>query len=134
MKKPVVKNQPVSALLLASSVPTLDGQGILEDHSMLCGANWECHEDHEDHTLYRKSGGTLQLRCTQDDDNEHRVKWELTIHANDAQVGYAAIVLRPGDMNGSNTQRLVKEALEAADEEFKKWSDALSTARALLQA
>ncbi len=119
---------------MAKAIPTLDGQGILEDHSMLCAAHWECQEDTEDHTLYIKSGGTLQLRASQDDDNEHRLKWELTIHANNAQVGYASIVLRPGDMNGSSTSRLVKEALEAADEEFKKWSDALSTARALLQA
>jgi hypothetical protein len=120
--------------VIAEAIPTLDGQGILDDNTFLSGAAWAILEDEEDHVLYEKCNGTLKLRASQDDDNQHRLKWELTIHTKEAQVGYAAITLRPGDMNGSTTGRLVKEALEAGDEEFKKWSDALSTARALLQA
>lgn len=133
MKKPVIKNQPMSTLGIARSIPVLDAQGIHEDHTFLSGAKWAVQEDEEDHVLYTKAAGTLMLRGTQDDDNEHRLKWELTLHANEAQVGYAAIVLRPGDMNGSTTGRLIKEALEAAEEEFKKWSDALAEARRQLE-
>jgi hypothetical protein len=134
MKKPVIKNQPVSTLVLATAIPTLDGQGILDDNTFLTGAGWEIVEDEEDHVLYQKKDSTLKLRASQDDDNQHRLKWELTIHAGETQVGYATITLRPGDMNGSTTKRLVEEALEAGDEEFKKWSDALNAARAILQA
>jgi hypothetical protein len=134
MKKPVIKNNPRSTLVMATAIPVLDAQGLHDDDVFLSDAVWEVIEDDEDHVFYQKADGTLKLRASQDEDNQHRLKWELTIHAADAQVGYAAITLRPGDMNGSTTARLVKEALEAADEEFKKWSDALSTARALLQA
>jgi hypothetical protein len=134
MKKPVIKNQPISALVFATALPVLDGQGILDDNTFLLGAAWEINEDVEDHVLYQKKGGSLRLRLNQDDDNQHRLKWELTIHAGETQVGYATIILRPGDMNGSTTKRLVEEALEAGDAEFKKWSDALSEARSILQA
>lgn len=134
MKKPVIKNQPVSTLVIAQAILTLDSQGIYDDHTFLIGAKWEVMEDDEDHVLYQKPGGVLRLRGSQDEDNEHRIKWELSIHANETQVGYAALTLRPGDLNGSTTLRLIKEALESADAEFKKWSDALSTARAQLQA
>jgi hypothetical protein len=133
MKKPVIKPEPVSALLMSEAIPTLDGQGLLDDAKFLLTAKWLCPEDEEDHVLFTKASGTLMLRASQDDDNVHRLKWELTIHANNAQVGYAAIVLRPGDMNGSTTGRLIKEALDAAEEEFKKWSDALAEARRQLE-
>jgi hypothetical protein len=129
MKKPVIKNQPVSTLVIAEAILTLDGQGIHDDHTFLTGATWEVVEDDEDHVLYHKPGGVLRLRGSQDEDNEHRLKWELSIHANETQVGYAALTLRPGDLNGSTTQLLTKDALKAAEEEFKKWSDALAEAR-----
>lgn len=134
MKKPEIKNQPVSTLGIARAIPTLDGQGIHEDNTFLTGAKWEVTEDTEENAVWSKSDSALRLRASQDEDNEHRIKWELSIHANGTQVAYASIVLRPGDMNGSTTKRLIEEALEAGDEEFKKWSDALSAARALLQA
>jgi hypothetical protein len=73
MKKPVIKNQPVSTLVIAQAILTLDSQGIYDDHTFLIGAKWEVMEDDEDHVLYHKPGGVLRLRGSQDEDNEHRI-------------------------------------------------------------
>jgi hypothetical protein len=134
MKAPAVKVKAErSNLVMADSIPVIDSQGLHDDDVFLSSATWEVLEDVEDHVTYQKLGGTLRLRGGQDEDNQHRIKWEMTIHTNEVQVGYAALTLRPGDMNGSTTKRLIEEALEAAEAEFNKWSDALSAARALLQ-
>lgn len=139
MKRPTTPTAPKTvaeplALVLAEVVPTLDPKGLEEDAGMLTSSGWTCDENVEDHATFLKSNGTLKLTCGQDDDMPHRLKWELTIHANNTQVGYALIVLRPGDMNGSTVGRLIKEAVEVAEAEFRKWSDALAEARSILQA
>lgn len=136
MKKPNNPAKPTERtnLVIAESIPMLDPIGLRDDDAMLSDSGWEITENVEDHVAYLKSNGTLKLTGGQSEDFEHRVKWELTIHANNTQVGYAWIVLRPGDMNGSTVGRLVKEAVEAAEAEFKTWSDALAEARSILQA
>jgi hypothetical protein len=139
MKKPVAKIEPAvetkperSYLVIAQSVPTLDAEGLHDDDIFLSDAGWEVREDVEDHVTYEKASGVLKLVGGQADENEHRVKWELSIHSNNTQVGYATITLRPGDMNGSTTQRLIKEAVESGQAEVNKWTDALAEARRAL--
>lgn len=121
-----------SNLVIADAITVLDAQGLHDDDVFLSSAEWEVVEDEEDHVLYAKANGVLKLRGSQSEENEHRIKWELTIHARGTQVGYAVIVLRPGDMNGSTTSRMINEAVTVGEEELNKWKDALSEARRAL--
>lgn len=132
MKKKPTEVVERSNLVIADAIPTLDSQGLHDDDVFLSGAGWEVAEDEEDHVLYSKAGGVLKLRGSQSDENEHRLKWELTVHAQNTQVGYAVLVLRPGDMSGSTTSRLIKEAVDGGEEELNKWKDALAEARRAL--
>jgi hypothetical protein len=134
--KSEVENQPnpAATTMALAAIPMLDPQGLYDDHTMLLGSGWVADENEEDRSTYLKSNGVLRLTCGQDENSEHRLKWELTLHANNASVGYSLIVLRPGDMNGSTVGRLIKEALATSEKEFKVWSDALAEVRSILQA
>jgi hypothetical protein len=118
-----------SNLVMADAIPMLDPVGLHDDDVFLADSGWEVNEDVEDHVTYLKAGGVLKLTGGQSEEIEHRLKWELSIHANNTQVGYSMIVLRPGDMNGSTITRLIKEAVDGGQAELNKWSDALAEAR-----
>jgi hypothetical protein len=121
-----------SNLALAESA-TLDSEGLHHDDTNLSDAGWEVLEDTPVHVLYQKSS-VLRLRASHDEVNKHRLKWEMGVHVNGTQIGYAAITLRPGDMNGSTVGLLINNAITEAEAEFNRWSDALAEARRVVQA
>lgn len=128
-KSPTEEPTKRDTLVLAEAIAVLDSQGLRDDDMFLSEADWEVAENDEVHVLYSKAGGVLKLRGSQAEENEHRIKWELAIIARGTQVGYSAIVLRPGDMSGVTTHRLINEAVTVGEEELNKWKDALAEAR-----
>jgi hypothetical protein len=106
----------------------IDPDGLTEDLKRLTENEWQIGVVQAGSVGASKDSVTIVATQAK---NKFRLSWALSIHSKDnVKLGYAEAELRPGDLEDETVYRLVTAALEAGEEEVKKWSDALALARA----
>jgi hypothetical protein len=115
--------------LAISAAGTLDPEGLQEDVEFLIEDKWTLRSNFAVEASWEKGNGALHLAAKQSQDNQHRVVWELAIHAKATRIGYASDVLRPGDLTNAKLMAMIKKALKAGEDELHSWEDALAEAR-----
>lgn len=110
--------------------PYIDPDGLFADIKVLTDTGWKLGVVAPGSIGLSKDSLTIVATPST---NKFRVTWALSIHAKGGvKIGYSEVVQRPGDLDGTVIEHVVKDALKAGEEEVKQWSDALSQARAAI--